>query len=306
MKSRLIFIYLILILSLKVNAQDEKILLKKVDSNKFNKVWYDGKAEINLYELNQFRYQDKYKGEAIMIFVTEDFSKKQQVKSDYPNHKESVKVLKLNALRRFNTGFYSYATMKSVFSPIKMDNKYIAPIKITFSNQDWCGQTFVQYNLKDNKYKFQLNSYFQIQSDKQLDIDLNISEDGIFNQIRLSPNSLPTGDINIYPSAIYNRFNHVSPESYLATANISNNDIDQAFENCDNCLYYQIKYKKLDRIIKVVFENKFPYSIKYWTEGSKRKPYRTKAKLISQRYLPYWQLNKPDFFKIRKEMGFKN
>ena len=42
--------------------------------------WYQGKAEISSYELEQVRYGQKHLGDAVLIFVTEDFSKTKQVK----------------------------------------------------------------------------------------------------------------------------------------------------------------------------------------------------------------------------------
>ena len=46
----------------------------------FGSYWYQGKAEINTYALAQFRYGEKREAEAVLIFVTEDFSREKQVK----------------------------------------------------------------------------------------------------------------------------------------------------------------------------------------------------------------------------------
>ena len=42
-------------------------------SQKFKDYWYSGKAELSSYQLNQARYGQQNPGEAVMIFVTEDF-----------------------------------------------------------------------------------------------------------------------------------------------------------------------------------------------------------------------------------------
>ncbi len=51
----------------------------------FGDYWYQGKAELTSYDLEQVRYGEKREGEAVLIFVTEDFSKSKQVKLDNPN-----------------------------------------------------------------------------------------------------------------------------------------------------------------------------------------------------------------------------
>ena len=44
-------------------------------SEKFGDYWYQGKAELNRFELSQVRYGEIRKGDAVLIFVTEDFLK---------------------------------------------------------------------------------------------------------------------------------------------------------------------------------------------------------------------------------------
>ncbi len=40
----------------------------------FKQTWYAGKAELSTYNLQQARYGEIRNGEAVLIFVTEDFS----------------------------------------------------------------------------------------------------------------------------------------------------------------------------------------------------------------------------------------
>ena len=44
--------------------------------------WYQGKAELSTYDVEQERYGEMRKAEQVNIFVTEDFSKSKQVKLD--------------------------------------------------------------------------------------------------------------------------------------------------------------------------------------------------------------------------------
>jgi len=81
-------------------ATNQYAIMAKNDSNDFSKYWYQGKAEITSYELEQARYGEIHKGSAVLVFVTEDFSKNKQVKLDNPsaNPKDAIPVLKLNLL----------------------------------------------------------------------------------------------------------------------------------------------------------------------------------------------------------------
>ena len=67
--------------------------------------WFNG-AEINRYELSQARYGANHPGHVEFVFVTEPFLIDQQVK-DESGTGHSTDVLKLNALRTFNTGIYT-------------------------------------------------------------------------------------------------------------------------------------------------------------------------------------------------------
>jgi hypothetical protein len=52
------------------------------ETEAFKNYWYKGKAEVNSYNLLQSRYGEVREGKAMLLFVTEDFSKKKQVKLD--------------------------------------------------------------------------------------------------------------------------------------------------------------------------------------------------------------------------------
>ncbi len=74
--------------------------------------WGNGKAELDGYTLTQPRYGEPRNGKAVMIFVTEDHSVKEQVKIEGDSKsipaKEKYPVLKLNFVRTFQTGIYTY------------------------------------------------------------------------------------------------------------------------------------------------------------------------------------------------------
>ena len=54
-------------------------------NHQFKDYWYAGKAEITSYKLEQARYSELRDGKAVLVYVTEPFLPKAQVKSDQKN-----------------------------------------------------------------------------------------------------------------------------------------------------------------------------------------------------------------------------
>jgi len=166
-------------------------------AGEFGDYWYRGLAELTSYDLSQARYGEAHPGHAVLIFVTEDFSRSRQVKLDAPGAAgpDSVKVLKLNLTKKFDTGIYPYSMMSSVFTPVDGAKT----LKITTSSQEWCGHTFSQLNLGDNGYRARLLSYFESEGDGDLTLENASAEDEIWNRIRLAPDALPLGELRLIP-----------------------------------------------------------------------------------------------------------
>ena len=102
--------------------------------------WFDGTAEISSFKLVQSRYGEAREGEAILIFVTEDFLTNEQVKANQKSEKSKA-VLKLNRTKNFVTGIYPYYIMNSSFTYLEEKDPLA---KITTSIQEWCGQAYIQ------------------------------------------------------------------------------------------------------------------------------------------------------------------
>ena len=130
----------------------------------FWSTWSDGQAEVSSYALTQPRYGQLRKGEATLIFVAEPHLRTTRVKPDGVGHPaENVYyVLKLNHLRKFQTGVYPYSVMTSTFSYVdaKAGRMAGAPSKVTFSSQEWCGHVFAQLRFEASSVHFTSNSYF--------------------------------------------------------------------------------------------------------------------------------------------------
>ena len=107
-------------------------------SDEFKAYWYAGEAEITSYKLEQARYGELRDGNAVLIYVTEPFLPKEQVKANN-NNPENISVLKLNATKKFLTGIYPYSIMSSTFYPVH-DNQHA--LKTSLSVQEWCGHVY--------------------------------------------------------------------------------------------------------------------------------------------------------------------
>jgi hypothetical protein len=143
----------------------------------FWKHWGDGQAELNGYRLKQPRYGVVREGTAVLIFVTEDFSDSLRVKADPGKHPPSdvYPVLKLNAVRDFQTGVYHYDVMTSVFARVAAG----WPVaKVSFSSQEWCGQVYHHLTPRDGRVAGVFHSYFDGEADG-VD-DLTLPADGVF------------------------------------------------------------------------------------------------------------------------------
>ena len=141
--------------------------------------WGDGKAEITSYQLEIPQYREPRKGQAVLIFVTEDFRADKQVKIESSNAAKTP-VLKLNNVRDFRTGAYPYHTMLSSFAPLaKWDlGTSSLPMKLSLSTIEWCGNFYSQLNTRKDDFNFTRHSYFELEADSTLSIKKH--QDGIF------------------------------------------------------------------------------------------------------------------------------
>lgn len=271
---------------------------------RFSSYWFQGKAELTSYDLEQARYGEIHQGHAVLIFVTEPFSEKKHVKLDHPASagNDKVPVLKLNLTKKFHTGIYPYSLMTSVFMPVEM-NKFPKVLKSTTSSQEWCGNTFMQLDLINGGYHLQQNSYFESEGDLIKDIKTDaILEDQIWTMIRLAPESLPVGNIDLIPGSMYIRLRHVEVKPFKAKTDL---------EKGNNNWVYNIHYPELNRTLTITFEKDFPHQITGWEEtyvsgfGKDAKILISKATLRKTIVTDYWNKNKNKYLNYRDSLGLK-
>jgi hypothetical protein len=135
----------------------------------FWKIWGDGQAEMNGYDLTYPKYGQSRKGVAVAIFVTETFSNSLRVKSE-PGRRgpaDEFPVMKLNLIRDYQTGIYDYNDMLSTFIALVPVNgqRYGQPTKVSFSSQEWCGHVYSQLLFGNLRAHQVSHSYFDGEAD---------------------------------------------------------------------------------------------------------------------------------------------
>ena len=270
-----------------------------------NVYWSQGKAEVNVYEVSQNRYQENHPGQLVSVFVTEDFLTDKQVKNERYTNKNSTWILKNIQLKKFTTGVYDYSLFSVVFTPIDR-NKFPKSLKVSASSQEWCGTIFTQFNLIENTdYKVEHRSYFEAEGDRTTRMKKSFLEDEVFTVLRMNPSLLPIGTIQLIPPANYIQLKHLQFQSFKATASLTSYDKKEV--SGINLMEYKIEYSQLKRSMSIIFENKTPYKIVGWFEtfpsAFDGKLRTTSAILKAQKMLTYWSQNSLKDEHLRKELG---
>ena len=274
-------------------------------SAEFTAYWHQGLAEITSYSLEQAQYGEIHRGEAALIFVTEDFSASKQVKLDNPAGAgaDRVPVLKLNLTKSFNTGVYPYSMMSSVFTPT--DPAAAArTIKVTTSSQEWCGHTFTQLNRSPGGgYRLQELSYFESRGDSRLELPDAPLEDGLWTLLRIDPSALPVGDVELVPGSMYQRLRHQEWRVRRARAAVIPDPDDASLSR------YSLDYPDLGRTLTIRFRTAFPHEIESWEEsyragfGADAPVLTTRAVRKERMMLDYWRRNGVADLPLRARLG---
>jgi len=268
----------------------------------FRDYWFADKAELTHYSLTQARYGELREGSAMLIFVTEPMNTRLQVKADPPYEGKKIKeVLKLNYTKNFYTGIYPYSVMSSIFTPIERGGSFL-PEKLTMSIQEWCGQVYAQLNLGMGRYKGKTFSYFEKEADRTFSLKNVMTEDGLWNLARISPNDLPVGDFQLIPSLALSRLLHfdLRPERVKGKIELLE----------DETALYTLDFIESDRTLKIQLSRLFPYEIAGWEEtyvsgrGAGAATLTTQAKRVERVNLDYWKRNSEADSVYRNELGF--
>jgi len=277
-------------LFLACTATNSYQVINPNDKDKFADYWYAGEAEISSYTLKQDRYGEIHEGNAVLVFVTEPFSKSSNTKADRPSD-DNISVLKLNYTKKFNTGIYPYSMMTSTFFPV--DNGEHS-LKISSSSQEWCGHTFMELQNK-KQFVVDIDSYFEGESAENVKLQKNNLEDDLMSMIRINPQDIATGKQQMIPSFFYLRMKHKPLRAYDADLTILKSE--------GNTQILKLEYPELGRVFSVTFENEFPHKILSWSEMDKSSGLTTSATLLESIKSDYWNRHFNKDLHLRTELG---
>jgi hypothetical protein len=228
------------------------------------------------------------------VFVTEDFTDAQRVKSD-GGHEDEYPVLKLNELRDFQTGIYDYSVMTSSF--VRIDGRGTAgiPVKVSMSMQEWCGHVWEQVLPRDGALAFTGHSYFDGEADQQRTLPIErggVVLDALPIYVRgVVGTWVPPGEsieVPALPTLMSGRFAH-EPVRWT-TASVRHAKEVRAVE---------VPAGRFD-VREVTTEVKGGATTTWWIEAAW--PHRIigwsssegeRAELLGSKRLPYWELNGP-------------
>jgi hypothetical protein len=264
--------------------------------------WYAGKAEVSRFTLEIERYGEMRRGDAIQVFVTEDFLADKQVKlegADPPPGDRALPVLKLNFLQRFTTGIYDYSLMASVFAPAAGDD--LRALKATASIQDWCGHVWEQVNRHGDVLRLVTHSYFEREADVSREQPARPLEDELWTRIRVAPETLPTGTFDAFPGLLHARLRHGPLVALPARGRLSE---PEPAAGAVSYRTYEIAYEGERRSLAIRFEADFPHRIESWreTRGSDVVSRGVRTHLT---VTDYWNHNKLDDGALRAELGLR-
>ncbi len=132
------------------------------------KIWEDGKAEVAHYDAEMVVYGKIRKFDNTYITVKEEFNKAFNVKTDDYKRDDLFSVMKVNKFARFETENYPYHFLTSLFFKREKPEQLH---KMTHTGQEWCGNTFKQFELTPSGYSYDYNSYFDGYGDGQMEIE---------------------------------------------------------------------------------------------------------------------------------------
>jgi len=228
-------------LSCLASCQENTVKPDQANWEEIKKSW-SGAGELTSYDLKMNRYGVVREGTAVLVFVREPFLKDRQVKDE--SGRGDFQVLKMNFIREFKTGLYPYHTLTSVFLPLENKEGNQA-LKVTTSVQEWCGHTYMNTNRKNGSIQTELSSYFENEEGETFKTKSSVLlEDEIWTMIRLQPEQLPTGKVEMLAGNLTARLSHRKQKVHTAQASWQKGSSD---EN----QVYQIQYSDSGRTLAI-------------------------------------------------------
>lgn len=265
--------------------------------------WSDGKAELDGYDLIQPRYGEKRHGRAVLVYVTEPWSRARNVKVDRynPQDPDHTMALKLNAVRKFQTGVYDYSVLTSVFVE---PGRGFAPMEITFSMQEWCGHVFEEAHFGD-KAEVRLNSYFEGESgEATLPTGANfVAEDTLLIGLRgLAADELErkSGVVTLLGSATQRRLKHMPVKAFESKIAWSDKPSEVTVPAGTFKVHEATWGRQGGDTCTAWIEVAYPHRVIGWRCGDGEE-----ARMTGSKRIPYWNTHREGDEVLLKELGLE-
>jgi hypothetical protein len=269
-------------------------------SSQFWDHWGDGKAELAGYEGEVSRYDELRDASMVLIYVTEPHDRRTWIKDDSVAEEQRVNVLKLNRALKFQTGIYPYSVMTSVFSPVSdWGMRRFQPTKVTLTSQEWCGQVFTGMWPLEERFRFEIRSYFASEGDEQRFVQTEggtLYQDALPIQLRELDGPFNDGEDwqgKLVPSLWHSRKAHTEVEPVDAT--IERTDADLGGTEVTR---FVLRYDDVE--ITYDIEKSYPHRLLRWKHSN-----GGHLRLVKSSRLAYWKLNGLGDESYRKELGLE-
>lgn len=274
----------------------------------FSATWHDGNAELAGYRLTYPRYGAQRSGTAVAITVTEPFSWAPRVKA---SGDDTFGVVKLNLAEDFPTGVYDYNLMTSAFVATEPVGGLPAgaPVKVTFTAQEWCGHAFQQSTFFPGKIEHRGFSYFDGEAEEEATLRAGaglLAEDALFLWARglAAPAVAPGQEVEapLLRSAAVVRLGH-APVA-IDEAELEREDEAVQMDTALGRIAVREASVEVDREgapdVEYTFwvEEAAPHRVVRWTRSD-----GYEAELVGVDRMPYWGMNGPGGEAALKRIG---
>ena len=150
-------------------------------------VWDDGLVEKAEYDAVRTVYGKDRNYTALILTNKQDQDAGLNVKAGQTTSADRIRrVFKMNTVAEIPTDFYDYRYLTTIFA----NAGNLSPLKMTIGSQEWCGNTYKRFLLKDRQLNIASFSYFPDQGDREF--SLRAPEGTFFwEQIPLLVRALP-------------------------------------------------------------------------------------------------------------------
>ena len=185
-------------------------------------------------------------GEATLSYSIKDFGK------DQPNG--IIKSLFANFTQKILQGSYNYSENSTVLLPLN-STLYSHALSIVSSSQSNDGTDFLYFQPEPKSYLFVGRNSIKPEKEIHKITEKGNLEDEIWAKIRMNPDALPQGEIEIIPSLRYWNKIHKSPSTQEVKAELRD------MERTKKLKIYSLDYPELKRKLEIIFEAVFPHQI---------------------------------------------